>query len=64
MSRGQKWAQFEKGYLPSDCNSDTKIEITGEAGDDISVCKGILKNRFFDQVRACLKIIVIGPYFL
>ena len=42
MSRGKKWAQFEKDYIPSDGTSGTKLWMTCEAGGDISVCQGIL----------------------
>ena len=44
MSRGQNWAHFEKEDLRSDWTSDTKIWITGGAGGDLLVRKGILKN--------------------
>ena len=47
MSRGQKWARFEKEYLPSDFISDTKMWNTGEAGGDLLVRKGILKYSNF-----------------
>ena len=43
MSRDQKWAPFEKEYLPSDWTSDTKFLTTGGARGDLTVRKGILK---------------------
>ena len=43
MSMGQKWAQFEKEYTPSDWASGTKIGLAGEVGGDLSVRKGILE---------------------
>ena len=48
MSGGQKWTQFEKEYMPSDCTSDTKILMTDGAGDDLSVCNEIFKIQNFD----------------
>ena len=50
MSRGKKWAQFEKQYPPSGWTSDTKIWTTGEAGVNLLVCKGILKNRIWTKL--------------
>ena len=47
MSRGKKWAQFEKENKPSDWNSETKILMTGGLGCDILVHKGILKDSKF-----------------
>ena len=44
MSRGQKWANFEKEYIPSDWTYDTKFCVTGGEGGDLSIRKGILKN--------------------
>ena len=48
MSRGQKWAHFEKKYLPYDWTYDTKIWIIGETGGDLSVRKGISNLQIFD----------------
>ena len=48
MSKGKKWARSEKEYSPSDWTSETKILMTGEAGGDLLVHKGILKNNIFD----------------
>ena len=42
VSRGQKWAHFEKEYLSSDCTSDTTFWMIGDTGRDISVRKDIL----------------------
>ena len=47
MSRGQKRAQFEKEYLPSDWTSDTKTWMAGGAGGEFSVRNGILKYSNF-----------------
>ena len=47
MSMGQKWARFEKEYLPSDCNSNPKIWMIDGAGGDLLVRKVILKVQFF-----------------
>ena len=47
VSRGHKWARFEKEYLPYFWAFDTKIWMTGEAGGDLSVRKGILKYSNF-----------------
>ena len=41
MSRGQKWAWFEKEYLPSDWTYEDKFSMTGGVGGDLSVSKGI-----------------------
>ena len=40
----QKWDRSEKEYLPSDWIFDTKIGMTGGAGGDLAVYKGILKD--------------------
>ena len=36
--------KFEKEYLSSDWTSETKFLITGGAGGDLSVHKGVLKK--------------------
>ena len=43
MSRGQKWAQYEKECPPSDRNHETKIWMTGEVGGDL-----LVRNRGFE----------------
>ena len=48
MSRDQKWARFEKEYIPYDWNFDTKIWMICGEGGDLSVCKGIMKDSIFD----------------
>ena len=47
MSRGQKWAQLEKEYLPFDWTSDNKFWMKGGSVGDLSVRKGILKYSIF-----------------
>ena len=42
MSRGQKWAWLDKDWA-----SDTKLCMTGGAGGDLLVPKGIMKDSIF-----------------
>ena len=44
MSSGQKWARFDKEYIPYDWTSETKIWLIGGSRGDLLVRKGILKN--------------------
>ena len=47
MSRGHKQARYEKEYLSSNWTLDTKIQVIGGAGRDLSVHEGILKYSNF-----------------
>ena len=66
MSRGQKWARFEKKYLSSDWTSDIKIWIAGEAGGIIFVQKGISNksNVWLSYKMVKKKLLIVVPYFL
>ena len=65
MSLGQKWAQLEKEYLPSEWNSEAKIWMANVQGGDISGRKKTLKYSKFWLSYNLLKIyIIIGTDFL
>ena len=65
MSRSQKWARFDKEYIPYDWIYDTKIWMTGGVGGNLLVRKGILKNiNFWLSCNILKKNLIIGPYFL
>ena len=42
MSPGQKWADFEKEYLPSEWSSGTNILMSDVEGGDLSAHKIII----------------------
>ena len=44
MSKGQKWARFDKEYIPSDWNSESNIYMVDVQWSDISDRKRILKK--------------------